>query len=107
MWALAVCLKYSPIDKGIVFFFYCKSSFFTHFGGKSIEWIKKLYFFFQRQKKNTASRSIEWMAYELLQENKKHKKNTQNSPLYACYESFTKNRNSEETKSARKPEKCT
>ena len=37
---------------------------------------EKAVFFFQRRKKNTASRSIEWMTCELLQE----KKNTQKTP---------------------------
>ena len=41
--------------------------------------IKKAVFFFSsdKKKKNTASRSIEWMECELLQEKKKHTKNTQ------------------------------
>ena len=69
--------KYKYSTKGTVFFFFSRqSSYFTHFRQKSIEWMKKLFFFFQwREKKQLWDRMNEW-TYELFQE-KKNRKNTQ------------------------------
>ena len=64
--------------KGIVFLFSCKSSFFSHFGAKSIEWMKKLYFFFPATKKKIQlrDRMNEWHVnfYRKKKTHKKHPK---------------------------------
>ena len=53
---------------------------------------KAVFFFSSDEKKNTASRSIEWMACELLQEKKKHKKNTQKFGKKKTHPTFKKNK---------------
>ena len=58
-----------------IFLFPRKSSFFTHFWAKPIEWMKKLFFFFRdrKKKKQLWDRMNEWTC-ELFQEKKKQKK---------------------------------
>ena len=99
---MAVLLPcYSPIlwwnrlwrySKESYFFFYCKSSFFSHFGEKSIEWMKKLYFFFPATKKKY-SFEIDWMnGMWTFTGKKKHTKNTQKFGKKKTHPTFIKNK---------------
>ena len=67
----------SRYPKVSYFFFTCKSSFFTHFWTKSIEWMKMLCFFFRRRKKKTQiwNRMNEWHV-NFYRKKKTHKNTT-------------------------------
>ena len=81
----AVAAKIVPPK--VSYFFYRIKFIFRHFWEISIEWMKKLFFFSRRRKKNTVLRLNEWMTCELLHK-KKVQKNTPKSGEKKLYPTF-------------------